>query len=587
VSARPPFLEELKRRKVVRVALMYGATAFAFLEAADILIPRLGIPDAAFQVLLGILAVGFPMALVVSWVYDRGPEGLERTPDADELPAGGGTGGSRWLSAGTVVAAVALVGAGLGVGWVAGSGTGSGDALPPGSIAVLPFQNLSADPDNAYFSDGLAEEIRNVLARVDGLRVAARTSAFQFRDAGQDVREIARVLGVASLLSGTVRREADQIRVSVELVGGADGFQIWSEGYDRQLRDVFQIQEDIARRVVAEIQPSVTRSKSLALPGSPPAGEGAVRVSRPTADAQAYEDFLRARYLFHQRTEASLEESIRLYDRALERDPDFVEARVGLAMVYTVIPGYSSRYKDIAWRRGFAEAERAVAQDSTQALAHAVLGNLSQASLDWDSALRSFRRARELAPTDATILLWSATLDLELGYLARGRASIERAAELDPGSGVITGWRGHLAYLDGEVDRALQLYEAASLRSWGPGEMWRCAVGRAHGRRGEVAQSCALVEGADGSPALPQGFAAGLAGDAAAFVRYAREVDTDDQPTLSTPLQYPYWSRLRPEMLQDPGVLAYLAERGLPAVWDAHGWPDRCRRTSGDAFTCG
>ena len=214
------FWKELLRRRVVRVAVIYLAGAWILAQAVDLLLDAFDASQYMRLVVAG-LAVGLPVALVLSWVFDITPSGIERTPDRPEpvdLPP----------------------------------------AAPESSIAVLPFANLSQDVENEYFSDGLAEEIRNQLARVSGLRVAARTSSFAFKGRHEDVREIGRRLSVATVLEGGVRKQADTVRIDVQLVSAADGYQIWSQTFERRLDDIFRLQSEVASAVIAAIGPRKT-----------------------------------------------------------------------------------------------------------------------------------------------------------------------------------------------------------------------------------------------------------------------------------------------------------------------------------------
>jgi len=224
------FWKELLRRRVVRVAVFYIAGAWILAQAIDLLLDAFDASHYMRFVVAG-LGVGLPVALVLAWVFDITPSGIERTPDRPE-PAD------------------------------------PPPAAPESSIAVLPFANLSQDVENEYFSDGLSEEIRNQLARVPGLRVAARTSSFAFKGRHEDVREIGRRLNVATVLEGGVRKQADTVRIDVQLVGAADGYQIWSETFERRLDDIFRLQSEVASAVIAAIGPRRTGDERAP---SPPA----------------------------------------------------------------------------------------------------------------------------------------------------------------------------------------------------------------------------------------------------------------------------------------------------------------------------
>src|SRR5262245_32824835 len=256
------FWAELLRRRVMRVALFYVAGAWILAQAGDLLLDAFDAPQYMRFVIAG-LVLGLPVALVLAWIFDITPAGIERTPEAP-----------------TTATANAPTPA------------------PEHSIAVLPFANLSQDPQDEYFSDGLAEEIRNRLAQAAGLRVAARTSSFAFKGRAEDVREIARRLNVATVLEGGVRRQADTVRIDVQLINAADGYHLWSESFERRLTDIFRLQSEIAGAVLAAVRPRDAVGEAAAMPGP----------ATPSFDA--YNLYLLGRHYFHKRTEAALARAV-------------------------------------------------------------------------------------------------------------------------------------------------------------------------------------------------------------------------------------------------------------------------------------
>ena len=308
------FLSELRRRRVVRVTVVYVAAAFAVLQAADLLFPVLMLPEAAFRVLAMAAILGFPAVLALGWAFDVVPASPAPAPPVD--------GGAR-EDAMQAVEPVA----------------------PAHSVAVLPFLNLSTEADNEYFSDGLSEEILNVLAKVPGLRVSSRTSSFAFKDASVDVREVGRRLGVRVVLEGSVRREGEQMRITAQLVDASTGFHLWSDVYDRQARDVFAIQ--------AEISVRIAESLDLRL------GERAAQALRaaPVEDLHAYELYLRGRYHFNRLTRTALQHACELFRRAIELEPGFAPAHCGLSDALAVIYVWIDRDPE-----NLREAERASAR---------------------------------------------------------------------------------------------------------------------------------------------------------------------------------------------------------------------------------
>jgi TolB-like protein/DNA-binding SARP family transcriptional activator len=327
---------------------------------------------------------------------------------------------ARWLRP---VMAAALALALVGGIWLGARRTAHGALEEPPrapSIAVLPFVNMSPDGANEYFSDGITEEIMTALSRIEGLRVAARTSAFAFKGTRESVSEIGRQLGVRTVLEGSVRRADDRLRVTVQLINVEDGYHLWAETYDRDLRDVFAVQEQIAQAIVGALRVQLS-------------GEETAIVVRPTADLTAYDLYLKGRHAVNQRSGGSLVQAAVYFEQAIARDPRFAQAYAGLADAYVLLPGYNVTSSSEAWPKGRAAAERALALDSTLAEAHTTLAyGTFMFDADWRAAEQGFRRAIALNPGYATAHHWYGDFlggqgDLE-GYLQELRL----AHVLDP-----------------------------------------------------------------------------------------------------------------------------------------------------------
>jgi TolB-like protein/DNA-binding SARP family transcriptional activator len=290
----------------------------------------------------------------------------------------------------------------------------------PTAIAVLPFVNMSPDGANEYFSDGMTEEIITALSKVEGLRVAARTSAFAFKGKSESVNEIGRQLRVGTVLEGSVRRAGDRLRITAQLISAKDGYHLWSEVYDRDLRDVFAVQEEIAQAIVGALRVKLS-------------GEATAMVVRPTADLTAYDLYLKGRHAVNQRSSGSLVQAVAYFDQAIGRDPRFAEAYAGLADAYVLLPGYSVTKSSEAWPKGRAAAERALALDSTLAEAHTTLAyGTFLFDSDWRAAEQGFRRAIALNPDYATAHHWYGDFLAGRGNLEGYLHEIRRAEELDP-----------------------------------------------------------------------------------------------------------------------------------------------------------
>ena len=265
------FLAEIRRRRVGKVAVAYGAVAWAVTESASVVLPALGVPEWAMTFLVVFLLAGFPIAMVLAWVFDVSPTGIQRT---EPLPADASRPQMQFRTRAAFGVAVLLAMAGLGY-LLYERGLGRAEASGKhSSIAVLPFTNLSGDASKDYFSDGMSEELLNLLARVPGLQVAARTSAFAFKGRNVDIREVGRELGVETVLEGSVRQSGEQVRVTAQLIDTETGFHLWSETYDRKLQDIFAVQDEIAKAIVDKLRIELAPN------------EQAARAARPGADAE-------------------------------------------------------------------------------------------------------------------------------------------------------------------------------------------------------------------------------------------------------------------------------------------------------------
>ncbi|HEY7635619.1 MAG TPA: tetratricopeptide repeat protein, partial [Gemmatimonadales bacterium] len=321
-------------------------------------------------------------------------------------------------------------------------------AAPPASAAVLPFEDLSSQKDQDYFSDGLTEELITALSQVSGLRVAARTSSFQFKGRSADVREVGRRLGVGTVLEGSVRRSGDRLRVSAQLISVKDGYQLWSESYDRKLADVFAVQEDVARSIVAALRVRLA-----------PARDSALAV-RPTRDLEAYDLYLKGRFAWNQRTGSSLQDAVRYLEQAVARDSSFARAWAALADAYLLVVPYAGGLPADGWRKAEAAARTALALDSTSAEAYTALayGNMIYA-WNWPAAEENFKHAIAADPNYATGHHWYGDFLAGRGRLAESAEQMGRAHQLDPLSlqiGVEWGWVFYLMRRNDEAESRIR-----------------------------------------------------------------------------------------------------------------------------------
>jgi serine/threonine-protein kinase len=327
--------------------------------------------------------------------------------------------------------------------WFLRGRTGSPGATGTASAAVLPFVDLSPGKDQEYFSDGLTEELITALSQVPGLRVAARTSSFQFKGQSPDVHEVGRKLGVAAVLEGSVRKSGNRLRVSTQLINVKDGYQLWSESYDRDLTDIFAVQEDVARSIVAALRVRLAPARDSALS------------ARPTSDLAAYDLYLKGRFAWNQRTGPALEEAVRYLEQATARDSTFAHAWAALADAYLLVVPYAGGSPADGWRKARAAATRALALDSTSAEAYTALGYGNTIyGWDWQAAEENFRRAIAADSTYPTGHHWYGDFLAGRGRLAESLAQMDRAHQLDPLSLQIGIERGWVPYLMGRSAEA-------------------------------------------------------------------------------------------------------------------------------------
>jgi len=415
--------DKLHRRKVVQWGVIYAAGAWGFLQGLEYVTDTFHWPDRIQQFTTLALLIGLPIVLVTAWYH--GDKGQQRVSSAELIIitllflVGGGI---FWrYDRATDAAPPATVASGL-----PGATPGPPSIIAEKSIAVLPFVNMSGDVENEYFSDGISEEILNVLAKVPDLSVAARTSSFQFKGEKRDVAEIATLLKVRMVLEGSVRKQADRVRVTAQLIDAGTGFHLWSETYDRELKDIFAIQDEIARAIGTELKVRVLGK-----------GEGAVAVSG-TTNVEAHDLYLRGLTLWRVREEDELFAAIDAFNRAISADPGFAEAWGGLAMTYAVLSDYSNRLTPSdAELRSLDAAQRALALDPTATEPLLAMGNVAGKTGRRQTAAALLRRVIELRPSSATAHQWLGTTLVEMGSVEDGIASLKRAAELDPRSLIV------------------------------------------------------------------------------------------------------------------------------------------------------
>jgi len=431
---------ELRRRNVFRVAMFYGVAAWVLLQVGDLLFGALGVPPWGLKLLLGLLLLGFPMALVFAWVYELTPEGLKREREVE--PGASVThqtaGKLNSLIAVLLVVAIGLVVADrfilrrapattvaqdAAAGAPAPAGSAAQQGATEASIAVLPFVNMSDDKSNEYFSDGLTEELLNVLANVPGLRVIARTSSFAYKGKEVKIADVARDLNVDHVLEGSVRKSGNRVRITTQLIRSSDSSHLWSQTYDRDLNDIFAVQDEISNEVVDALKLRLLKPSASA--GSESGG---------TQVPAAYEAFLRGRHLRHEgEGEATLRSSIAAFDEAITLDPKYARAYAGKADAMNALA--SNGY--VPFDSGFAEARKAAerAIEIAPNLAEALLALVFvQFNVDMNAGVASDSadRALRLSPGSYDVLLAYSGIQVSMGRREASVDSARKAVELDP-----------------------------------------------------------------------------------------------------------------------------------------------------------
>lgn len=416
-------LAELKRRKVFKIGAAYVVVAWLVVQVASIAFPAFDAPAWVLRIFILIAFLGLPIALVFAWAFDFHPDGIqsETRSRSDKL---------IFLIAAMLVALAF-------VWYFKGQPANRAGELPPvvaapaskpaspvvnpQSVAVLPFVNMSGDKDNEFFSDGISEELLNALVRVDGLGVASRTSSFAFKGKNVAASEIARQLKVRYILEGSVRKQAGSVRITAQLIDASDDRHVWSQTYDRQLTDIFKIQDDIANAIVAAVRGKL---------GKQP--ERAVEVRADTDNMQAYELYLKARELFIARRD--LPESVRLFERAVEMDPGFARGWEGLAAVSSVIQSWGFYDRDYT-ALARTSAERALKLDLGLSMPWAVLSQVQKHKwpVDYDTVQQQMEKAIAADPRNTTALLWRGISWIELGFFDRAIADLDLCLKLEPG----------------------------------------------------------------------------------------------------------------------------------------------------------
>jgi TolB-like protein/Tfp pilus assembly protein PilF len=630
-------LAELKRRNVIRMAGLYLVGAWLIVQVTGTVSPMLGAPEWVGRTVLALLAIGFPLALVVAWVFELTPAGLKRDGDVEPRESIAPQTARRMDRMIIVVLMLAL-------GYFAvdkfvlapardvsrtplgqaepavdantpsqtqngASQTSSSSVIDSKSIAVLAFANMSADKDNEYFSDGVAEEILNALAKIDDLKVAGRTSSFYFKGRDETLAAIGSTLGVAHVLEGSVRKQDERLRISAKLLRVSDGVEVWSDTFDGTDADIFALQESIARRVTSRLKVALN------------AGQSGRLVEVGTTDPDAYALYLRAADIFNRRDLEHYGEAIAGLQQALDLDPSFARAASRLAMLHALQAQLEPARVELV--REF--ASKASALDPRLAEPHVALGLVAEGQRHYLEARGHFTRALELTPDDAEARFRLGRLLLLLGYLKDGTDWLDRALLVEPLHPNAI-WRRALRSIElGDVAAAERAFE----RTRELGLSWANQVPSILAtERGDFATArtealgvfnpstlpgCEVIDPAKWGVIVTGVHGGNDAERAAARAELERCLANDPKPVAGTLVWYllelgdaeralsvfaraptaadvqllnQIWRSRWASVRATPLFTAFVRDAGMTAYWDQYGPPDLCRKDANGDYRC-
>ena len=472
------FFAELKRRNVYKVAVAYAVVGWLVIQISSTVLPTFHAPEWVVQTLVVLVALGFPIALVLAWAFELTPEGIKR---ADEVAPDESITRKTGRKLVRITVALAVIAAGLfAFQWLrptsiltphqseaAKSSTPPAPLIPEKSIAVLPFENLSSDKENAYFAEGIQDEILTRLAKVADLKVISRTSTQRFKSSPSDLREIAKQLGVMNILEGSVQKSNGQVRINVQLINAVTDAHLWADIYDRQLTDLFAVESEVAKTIADILQVKLTGSELSAMS------------IRPTQDPVAQDLLVQGRHFLALRRDDNLPRAIEFFHQAIARDPNYAAAYAGLSEALILLPRYTGAYPSQTRPQSRVAALKALELNPNLAEAHNALAKIAMDyDVDFAEATREFKRAIELNPNYAGAHHWfSGTLESQ-GQFAEAIAESKLGTELDPFSAVnlsdqgrVYGSARRFPEAKASFEKALAIDPAFSWTHWHYGEM--------------------------------------------------------------------------------------------------------------------
>jgi TolB-like protein/Tfp pilus assembly protein PilF len=620
------FLVELKRRNVIRMAGLYLVGAWLVTQVAATVLPLFGAPDWMARSIIVVLAIGFVPVLIVAWIFELTPDGLKRDAEVPAEQSIAPQTARRMERMFLLLLAIALgffafdrfvLAPRRDAALVAATAksieaetAATRTAASEKSIAVLPFVNMSADKENEFFSDGIAEEILNALAQVDDLKVAGRTSSFQFKGRNESLTAIGQALGVAHVLEGSVRKQGDKVRITAQLIRVQDGYHQWSETFDGDLRDVFALQERIARAITEKLQVTLSGKQAQRL------------VNAGTSNPDAYALYLQATATFDHRDGEHMLDAVKQLQEAIALDPAYARAYSRLAAVHAILPTYTGGNVAKSHEQVRTNARRAIELDPRLAEPLAAMGMASPLSGSGLIESRQyFEKALQLDPDDVTTNFWFGLTLVRSGYNRAGVERIEHALAIDPMVPNVMRWRGVLYLRDGDIDGAEQFLkraQSAGLQLAGR-ELGEIAFRRgdvALARRSWQAGSRAILDElpAGSNEAMARALFGGNASDRERGVAIV-DAHLASHPAV-VPGMLPFWlaqlghgadamelertrvnndnsdflallfSSAGKPLRELPEFPAYLRAKGFPALWDKYGAPDMCRKAGHGDYVC-
>ena len=485
------FFGELKRRNVYKVAVAYAIVGWLLVQVATQVFPFLEIPTWVVRLVIVLVAVGFPVALVIAWAFELTPEGIKRTEDVDpfdsrsgQVPAQKRRRGGAWIYIAAVGVALSVSLFFIGRYTARTNGAASSTELPAKSIAVLPFDNLSRDPDNAFFAEGVQDEILTRLAKVADLKVIARTSTQKFKSSPENLPDIAKQLGALNVLEGSVQKVNDQVRVNVQLINALTNVHLWAEIYDRKLTDIFAVESDIAKTIADTLQAKLTGNERSAMSHA------------PTEDPVAHELYLKGHHFWGLRGD-NLPRAIEFYNQAIARDPNYALAYAGLGETYILLPYYTGADPKEVRPKARAAALKALELNPNLAEAHNAMGKILNADeIDLQKSIREYQRAIELSPNYAGAHHWLGNGPLAgLARFDEAIAEGKRSTELDPLSainlidlGVTYTYVHRFKEAEAEFKKTLEIDPAFAYAHWMYGVMLQVS-GDLEGARAQYASA--------------------------------------------------------------------------------------------------